>query len=128
MVVCSTFSAKVLKAYTFILYVYRSYPPLFCTHFLPCPKIGPGPKNDQKWVFIKYGCVTYCWKAHGQEISKSQKKKKKRRAIPSISCPAQKLVHGPNTVGKPIERSFEIFQKLNYPTHFLPYPKIVLRP
>ena len=29
------------------------------------------PKNERKWVFIKYGCVRYHWKAHGNEISKS---------------------------------------------------------
>ena len=29
-------------------------------HPLPAqPKNVPKPKNDQKWVFIKYGCVIY---------------------------------------------------------------------
>ena len=30
---------------------------------VPCRKIGPWPKNDQKLVFIKY--VLFHWKAHG---------------------------------------------------------------
>ena len=33
------------------------------THtFLLYPKTGPMPKNVQKWLFIMYGHVIYCWK------------------------------------------------------------------
>ena len=37
-------------------------PPTPCPA-VPCRKIGPRPKNDQKLVFIKY--VLFHWKAHG---------------------------------------------------------------
>ena len=35
----------------------------------PQKKIVAGPKNDQKWVFIKYVPVLCCQKTFGDEIS-----------------------------------------------------------
>ena len=43
------------------------------THFLPYPKISSGHKNEQNWVFIKYGHVIYRWKALGKKILKRPK-------------------------------------------------------
>ena len=87
-------------------------------------KLVLGPKMTKNGSSLSVA-VSY---TVGKPMDRRFQKVKKKRSIPPISCPAQKLVHGPNTVGKPIERRFEIFQKLNYPTHFLPHPKIVLRP
>ena len=45
------------------------------TYFMPPPpppkkkKIVAWPKNDQKWVFIKYVPVLCCQKTFGDEIS-----------------------------------------------------------
>ena len=61
-------------------------------HFPPHPKIGPALQNDQKWVFIKYGCVKYHWKVHVKKISK---RTKNFCSVPPTSCPTQKSVPDP---------------------------------
>lgn len=59
------------------------------TYFLPNQKIGLDPKNEQKYMFIKY--VIYHWKAYGKEISK----RAKNFDLPTHFLPCIKSIPGP---------------------------------
>ena len=93
----------------------------YSTHLFPHPKIGPGPKNDEKWVFIIFGLAMYHWKNHVKEILKSiwsapPEYKSWALKWSKLGSSLSKVM--PYSVGKSMERfqKVKIFSFLQRPT------------